>query len=131
MSNNLESPSLDKIRATFLETSQGWFISENQSLNVFYGKEDALPSPNSQNLEAIPLVPNIKTTNEIASAVQNLPWPFCIRWNGSPYYSTIFYAPSPGEAATTAVIFVQSLNVSAQRLGYPPLFSVTPNACPV
>ncbi len=61
--------------------------------------------------------------------IQNLPWPFCILYNGASYQSQIIFAPDPDTAATTANQIVGQLNQIAQVLRYPPLFSVTASSC--
>lgn len=63
-------------------------------------------------------------------AVVNLPWEFCVSYNGRQRGTQIIYAPSPESAARTAEQWLFLLNnVWAPSQGYPPLFTITGGRC--
>lgn len=61
--------------------------------------------------------------------VVNLPWPFCLRYNGQPYQNMTVYAPDPNSAALSFAQTVRLFNDAAVATGYPPLFSGTAGPC--
>ena len=105
---------------------------KHQALNFYSEKKEKLHMGNQVEAPKFDNLLEAVRSSEIAAggAVQNLPWPFCILYNGQPYQSQVIAAPDPDSAAITANQFVEQLNLAAQSLGFPPLFSVTSGSCP-
>jgi hypothetical protein len=56
------------------------------------------------------------------TTVTNLPWAFCLTYNGTPRENKTIYAPSPEDAFILADQAVSLANIGARLLGYPPLW---------
>jgi hypothetical protein len=64
------------------------------------------------------------------SAVQMIPFPFCLTYQGSAWQQTIVVAaPSPEAASLTLSQLVQRLNAQAASMGYPPGYAGASGAC--
>jgi hypothetical protein len=137
VTDNLTTPELEKLLGESPEVAVDRVIycpeEESQLGDVFYTSEEALATAEDHNQAnghnaCVALVSNTEMA-EVSSG-QNLPWPFCFLYNGSPYYSLIVYAPSTGEAVDIVEIMLTRWNFAATQLGYQPLFSAVAGACP-
>lgn len=60
-------------------------------------------------------------TEEVSDGpTKNLRWDFCLLFAGSAWVTLPVYAPSPEAAASTMEAFVQQVNTTLLRMGYPP-----------
>lgn len=61
--------------------------------------------------------------------VTNLPWAFCLTYNGTPRENITIYAPSPKDAFILADQAVSRANIGALILGYPALWRWRGGTC--
>jgi hypothetical protein len=73
------------------------------------------------------------TTDEsgqaLDTAVQMIPFAFCLTFQGAYGQTITVAAPSPEAAALTMGQFVQLKNAVAVSMGYPPGYAATAGAC--
>ena len=68
-------------------------------------------------------------TTTDGGAIQAIPFPFCLLYNGRPWHPITIAAPSPDLAAMTVSQIVQLLNDQLVRMGYAALCTAVPGTC--
>lgn len=66
------------------------------------------------------LTADLSTQPQPMDTVQMLPFPFCLLFNSKPWQTITVAAPSPELAALTIEQFVQLINETLVKRGYPP-----------